>query len=123
MPILRVGVDLIEVARVQDAIDTFGERFYQRCFTESELAYCRGRAELCAARFAAKEASAKMLGTGIGDLRWKDIEVVREASGRPVLRLHGSAYLLACELGLTTWEVSLTHSQGNAMAFVVATSF
>jgi holo-[acyl-carrier protein] synthase len=121
MTILRVGVDLIEVARVQRAIECFGDRFYERCFTPGELGYCRGRADACAARFAAKEAAAKMLGTGIGAMRWIDIEVVREPSGRPLLKLHENAYTLACELGLTTWEVSLTHSLGNAMAFVVAT--
>ncbi len=120
---LRTGVDTIEIARVQAAIDRHGDRFLQRVYTEGELADCRGRAESLAARFAAKEAVAKALGTGIwrGGVSWSDIEVRRHStSGAPILLLHSAAGDLAEELGLTEWSLSLSHDRTHAIAFVVA---
>jgi len=120
---LRTGVDTIEIARVQAAIDRHGDRFLSRVYTEGELADCRGRTESLAARFAAKEAVAKALGTGIwrGGVRWFDIEVRRHsASGAPILLLHNAAGELAEELQLTEWSLSLSHDRTNAIAFVVA---
>jgi len=89
-------------------------------FTERELAACKGRPDRLAARFAAKEAVSKVLGTGIGQVAWRDIEVVNDPAGRPDLRLDGQAAQLAGELGLHIWSVSLSHTQEQAVAFVVA---
>jgi holo-[acyl-carrier protein] synthase len=118
---LRTGIDIIEVERIQRAAERHGERFYQRFFTQGERAYCGKRYAALAARFAAKEAAAKALGTGIGDMRWVDIEVVNDARGRPDLVLHAAAAELAADLGLTEWSVSLSHTHEHAIALVVAT--
>jgi holo-[acyl-carrier protein] synthase len=117
---VRVGVDLIEVARVQTAIERHGERFYQRFLTPAERELCGQRIERIAARIAAKEAVAKALGTGIGDIRWVEIEILSDLRGRPVLTLHGAASLLAQQLELREWEISLSHTTTQALAFVVA---
>jgi holo-[acyl-carrier protein] synthase len=118
--VLRTGVDLIEVARVEAAVVRHGERFLQRVFTEQERADAGGRAESLAARFAAKEAVAKALGSGIGAVNWRDIEITRDASHRPDLALHGAAKRLAAELGLHEWSVSLSHTHDYALAMAVA---
>ncbi len=121
--ILRTGVDLIELDRVQAAIEAHGDHFLERVFTPGELAYCRGRASSLAARFAAKEAVAKALGTGIWrqGITWTDIEVLSDPeSGAPLLSLHGAAAQLAQAQGLTTWSLSLSHDRGHAIAFVTA---
>lgn len=118
--ILRTGVDLVEIARFQDALDRRGDRLLKRLFTPQELADCKMNVLSLAARFAAKEAVSKAFGTGIGAVRWQDIEVVREASGTPVLRLHGEAHKLAQAMGLSTWSLSLSHTKAYAVAFVVA---
>ena len=117
---LRTGVDLIEVARVEEAATRHGERFYERFFTPGERAYCGERFPALAARFAAKEAVSKALGTGIGDVSWREIEVVSGERNKPEVRLHGAAERLAAELGLTTWSLSLSHTHEHAIAFVVA---
>lgn len=117
---LRVGVDLIEIARVQRSMDRFGERFLSRIFTEQEIAYCNGRAASLAGRFAVKEAVAKALGTGIGDVCWKEIEVLNDAAGRPLLGLYGAAAELAAAWGLHQWDVSLSHSHSHAVGMAVA---
>jgi holo-[acyl-carrier protein] synthase len=117
---LRVGVDLIEVERIRQAIARYGERFYARFFTATEREQSRDIPARLAARFAAKEAAAKALGTGIGDICWIDIEVWSDERGRPCLRLHRAAAQLAADLGLHTWQVSLSHTRDHAMAFVVA---
>ncbi len=116
---LRVGVDLIEVARVQLALARHGERFLARVFTPGERLYCADRPERLAVRLAAKEAAAKALGTGIGDVRWIEIEIIGDERGRPSLALHGAAARLSAELGLHTWAVSLSHNRTEAIAFVV----
>lgn len=123
--IVAVGTDAIEVERVQRAVDhpRWGERFQQRVFTAGEIGYCtrrRRNAESFAARFAAKEAVMKALGTGYANgVWWRDIEVVRE-SGAPRLVLHGGAAARAAALGITRWHLALTHTAGQALAYVIA---
>ena len=118
---LRTGVDIIEVARVEQAAARHGERFYRRFFTSAERARCGGRFTAYAARFAAKEAVSKALGTGIGDMNWTDIEIVNDARGRPEVKLHGAAAEIAERLGIREWSLSLAHTHEQAVAFVVAT--
>lgn len=118
---LRTGVDLVEVARVEAAVARHGERFLQRVYTDQERVDAGGRPQSLAARFAAKEAVAKALGSGIGVVGWRDIEITRDASHRPELVLHGAAQKLAAELGLREWSVSLSHTQLYAIALAVAT--
>ena len=117
---IRSGVDIIEIERVARAIERHGSRFYLRFFTEREVAESRRQAAALAARFAAKEAVAKALGTGIGVVRWIDIEIVSGTQRQPELRLHGAAARLAGELGLAEWAVSLSHTHQHAVAFAVA---
>jgi holo-[acyl-carrier protein] synthase len=118
---MRSGVDLIEVERIDRAILRYGDRFFVRFFTEQELIDSGGSTPALAARFAAKEAVSKALGTGIGDVGWKDIEIVNGPRREPVLRLHGQARRLADETGLTDWTVSLSHTHEHAIAVAVAT--
>lgn len=117
---LRTGVDLVEVARVARAVEQHGERFLRRCFTAQERADAAAQAPALAARFAAKEAVAKALGCGIGEVSWQDIEIRRDARRRPELILHGAAHTIARDLGLTEWAISLSHTHEHAVAFVVA---
>lgn len=117
---IAVGIDIIEIARIQRTYDDFGERFLNRVFTERERDRYRGRVNELAARFAAKEATSKALGTGIVGIRWREMEVLPNRRGKPVLILHGQAAERARLLGLTDFSVSLTHSRTDAMAFVVA---
>ncbi len=114
---IETGIDIIEIDRIVDAMTKYGERFLERVYTPGEVAQSRGRAESLAARFAAKEATFKVLGVRLG---WRDVEVQREASGKPRLLLHGRARVEADRLGLRSWSVSLSHSRGNAVAVVVA---
>jgi holo-[acyl-carrier protein] synthase len=114
-----IGVDLIEVDRIASVLARHGERFLGRVFTERERAYCRCRPPELAARFAAKEAVAKALGTGIGAVEWREIEVVRGPSGAPGLELHGRARAQAERLGLGRPLLSLAHTREHAIAFVV----
>lgn len=123
MPVaLACGVDIIEIERLAQTIARHGERFLERIYTGQELADCRNLTASLAARFAAKEAVAKALGTGIGPVNWKEIEILRGARGAPHLALHGSAEQIAVESGLVNWAISLSHSQTHAVAFVVAMS-
>ncbi len=123
--IIAVGTDAIEVARVQRAVDhpQWGARFRARVFTPGEIAYCferRRHAESFAARFAAKEAVMKALGTGYAQgVWWRDIEVVR-TGGPPRLVLRGGAQVRAMALGISRWHLSLTHTAGQALAHVIA---
>lgn len=117
---LRSGVDIIEVDRIDRAILRHGDRFFDRFFTAQELIDCGGRTPALAARFAAKEAVAKALGTGIGDVGWKDIEVVNGERREPILRLHGPADRIAQEHGLAVWSISLSHTHEHAVAVAVA---
>jgi len=119
---LRTGVDLIEIERFSSAFKRYDQRFLKHLFTPTELAENGENMASLAARFAAKEAVAKAFGTGIGHVTWHDIEICRGASGEPILHLHGAAKRLAAEQQLSTWSLSLSHTQSYAVAFVVAMS-
>jgi holo-[acyl-carrier protein] synthase len=118
--VIRSGVDLIEVDRIDRAILRHGSRFFDRFYTSQELIEAQGNTPALAARFAAKEAVAKALGTGIGDVGWKEIEIVNGPKRQPLLRLHGRAHELAETLGLTSWSISLSHTHEHAVALVFA---
>ena len=117
---LKCGVDIVEVYRIDRAILRHGERFFERFFTPGELIEARGLTPALAARFAAKEAVAKALGTGIGMVGWKDIEIHNGPERQPLLRLHAEAKRVAQELGLNEWSISLSHTHEHAMAIAVA---
>lgn len=120
--LVGTGIDLIEVPRIANSIERYGDRFLQRIFTEQEIAYCRAKAasaESFAARFAAKEAGAKALGTGIQHgVSWKELEVLRQPGQRPTLHLTGRARAIAVQLGARHVSLSLTHTAALAMATV-----
>ena len=121
--IVGSGIDLAEIERIQHAVERYGARFLDRVFTTVEKTYCmrkRNAAESFAARFAAKEAGAKALGTGISHgVSWLEIEVVREPSGRPTIAFRGRAAEIAVRLGVRHAALSLTHTGSLAMASVV----
>jgi holo-[acyl-carrier protein] synthase len=116
---LRTGIDLIEIARIEEVITRHGKHYLERIYTSAELEQCGKRPESLAGRFAAKEAVAKALGCGIGDIGWKEVEVLGDEQNAPVLTLHGAAEKLAKEGGLTPWSVSISHSQSHSVASVV----
>ncbi|MEW6034394.1 MAG: holo-ACP synthase [Chloroflexota bacterium] len=116
----RVGVDLVEVGRIEAAVACWGERFLHRVFTKAEIELCRGRAWALAARFAAKEAVMKALGTGLCGMGWCDVEVLSDEEGRPVVWLWGGAKARADALGIRELTVSLSHSEEHAIAYVLA---
>jgi holo-[acyl-carrier protein] synthase len=118
--VLSVGVDICEIGRIERAVERWGERFLDRIYTPAEVAYCRGRVPELAARFAAKEAISKALGTGIYGLSWTEMEVLADRRGKPEVKLYGNARERAQALGLEEWAISLTHSRSDAVAFVVA---
>lgn len=124
MSVIALGLDLVEVPRIRALLERHGERFREKTFTEEESAYCDGNADPAihfAARFAAKEAVAKALGTGFAEgVVWKDVEVTRSPAGVPGIRLHGAAANRARELGIRRWMISLTHTASGAAASVVA---
>jgi holo-[acyl-carrier protein] synthase len=121
--IVGSGVDLCEVERIKDAITRHGRRFLERVFTDREIAYAERKAnryERYAARFAAKEAGMKALGTGWrGGVAWRDFEVINLPSGRPTLQFHGKAAEFAERLGATNISLSITHTSVQAMAIVI----
>jgi holo-[acyl-carrier protein] synthase len=121
--ILGIGLDLVEVKRMRASVRRSGERFSKRVFTPEEIAYCAGRArkfEHLAARFAAKEAALKALGTGItGWASMQEVEVVHDAAGRPEIRLSGGVLRRARSLGVTATHLSISHTEGTAAAMVV----
>jgi holo-[acyl-carrier protein] synthase len=121
--IVGLGIDITEVSRIRAAIERHGQRFLQRVFTPAEIRYCdskKNRYERYAARFAAKEATMKAIGTGwrLG-VAWKDIEVGREPGGRPTLHLTGQVKQHADYLGMHHASLSLTHTETSAMAQVI----
>jgi len=124
--VLGIGTDLIEITRIARSVDRFGERLLHRIYTPAEIDYClskRSSAESLAARFAAKEAAAKALGTGISrGVGWLDLEVVRHPSGKPAMRLTGRAAEIAHALGVARISLSLTHSKDIALAVVIMES-
>jgi holo-[acyl-carrier protein] synthase len=121
--IVGTGIDIAEVPRIREAIERHGQRFLHRIFTEGEIQYCESKAnrvERYAARFAAKEAGMKAIGTGWNHgVRWRDIEVARKPGGRPTLLLHGKAAEFAARLGAVNIALSLTHTAEQAMAQVI----
>lgn len=120
MTILVTGIDLVEIERLQSAIERHGSPFLDRIFTPEELSEVRDKPASLAARFAAKEAVAKALGTGIGSVHWKEIEALRGDAGQPVLRLSGKAAQVADERNLQEWSISLSHTKSHAIAIAVA---
>jgi holo-[acyl-carrier protein] synthase len=121
--ITGIGIDVVQNDRIRDSIERFGERFLKRIYTEGEMEYCKNcvHPEIhYAARFAAKEAAFKALGTGwAAGVKWKDVEVVRLKSGQPELHLHGEALTHATSAGATRFYVSLTHDQLVSCAVVI----
>ena len=122
--VLGLGTDLIEISRIEKSIERYGDQFLQRVFTPGEIAYClrkkRNAAESFAARFAAKEAGAKALGTGISQgISWREIEVRRAPGQRPELEFSGRAADRAERMGVRTISLSLTHGKDTAMAIVI----
>jgi holo-[acyl-carrier protein] synthase len=124
--IVGSGVDLCDVSRIKDAIARHGRRFVERVYTEREIAYAEKKAnsyERYAARFAAKEAGMKALGTGWrGGVAWRDFEVVNLRSGRPTLHFHGKAAEFAKRLGVVNVSLSMTHTSAQGMAMVILES-
>ena len=117
---LALGVDLVSVARIERSLARFPERFLSRHFTAGEQADCGGEPRRLAARWAAKEAASKALGTGIGPIGWHELEIRCDDEGAPTIRLRGAAAARAEALGLRTWSVSLTHTDEHAAAVVAA---
>ena len=121
--LIGTGIDLVEIERIAHSIERYGDRFLRRVYTESEIAYCnrkRSSAESFAARFAAKEAGAKALGTGISrGVTWQEFQVERQPGGRPTLALRGRAKQLATSLGVKSISLSITHTGSLAMAAVM----
>ena len=121
--IIGLGVDLSEVPRIKAAIERHGEPFLRRIFTPDEIAYCerfKNKFERYAGRFAAKEAAMKALGTGWRrGVRWIDLEVVRQQSGRPTMALGGEAAKIAAALGVRNISISITHTEAQALAQVI----
>jgi holo-[acyl-carrier protein] synthase len=124
--IIGTGVDIAEVPRIRESIERFGDRFLQRIFTAGEIHYCERKAnryERYAARFAAKEAGMKALGTGWSHgVRWRDIEVVRPKGQRPTIQFHGEAAAIAARLGTKNIALSITHTSEQALAHVILES-
>lgn len=119
MPVLRTGIDLIEIERIERLDASIRSRFLTRIFTPRELAVLEGSNASLAGRFAAKEAVAKALGTGIGPVSWQEIEILRGDAGEPMLTLHGHAQEIADRLGIIVWSVSITHNRSQAAAVAV----
>ena len=121
--IVGTGIDIAEVPRMAQAVERFGERFLRRIFTEGERRYCDSKAnriERYAARFAAKEAALKAIGTGWNHgIAWTDVEVKREPGGRPTIAFHGKAAEFAAQLGVKNVLLSITHTKEHAMAQVI----
>jgi holo-[acyl-carrier protein] synthase len=117
---ISTGVDIVKVERIREAVERHGHRFVGRVFTDREIDEVGGNMPSLAARFAAKEAVTKALSTGIGPVTWHEIEVLRGPAGEPLLKLHGEASRLAESLGLHAWSLTISHTDTDAVAFVVA---
>ena len=124
--IVGTGIDITETIRIEDLLARHGERFSRRIYTPEEIAYCerfKNRGERYAARFAAKEAAFKALGTGWREgIRWLDVEVTRQPSGKPELALHGKARERGEQLGVTRMVISISHGDRYALAMVILES-
>jgi holo-[acyl-carrier-protein] synthase len=118
--LIRTGVDIVEVERIGRAITRYGERFLDRIYTQQEQIDARGHVPSLAGRFAAKEAVSKALGTGIGRISWKDVEILHDDQQQPILRLHGQAESLASSRSLAQWSISISHTDTLAIAVAMA---
>ena len=114
-----IGVDIIEIVRIKEAVTNWGERFLNRIYTDAELKLCRSNASSLAARFASKEAVMKLLGTGAKGVSWKDIETLSLPSGKPLVNLYGRAKIVAAKIGLKEIAISLSHSREYAIAMAI----
>jgi holo-[acyl-carrier protein] synthase len=114
-----IGIDIIEIRRIDDAIKHWGNHFLRRIYTDKELSLFGSSLESLAVRFAGKEAAIKALSVPENNLSWKDIEILSEPNGRPEVMLYGQAQVQAQAFGLSRLEISLSHSRENAIAFVV----
>jgi len=114
-----IGVDIIEISRIEKAVTRWGERFLKRIYTEKELQLCQNHVDALAVRFAAKEAAMKALGTGTNGVGWREFETLSKSSGQPTIHLHGNAQRRAEELGLKGLAISLSHCREYAVASVV----
>lgn len=117
---LASGVDIIEIERVETSLNRFGSQFLNRLFTPQEQAQCAGKTASLAGRYAVKEAVSKALGTGIGAIKWTDIEIIANDQGKPMLVLHDNAKLLAAQSGLQEWSISISHTNTLAIGFAIA---
>jgi holo-[acyl-carrier protein] synthase len=114
-----VGTDIVEIHRIEQAIRSWQDSFLRRIYTEAELDSCQNRASSLAARFAAKEAVMKALGTGANGIGWRDIEILPNSQGAPVVRLHARAERKAKEKGIAKFSVTMSHCKEYAVAFVI----
>jgi len=117
---LRTGIDTIEISRLEEINPAIRERFIERVFTPLEISQAKNENEFFGGLFAAKESVSKALGTGIGFVRWQDIEIQHLPTGQPIIVLHGNAAMVAEKLGLETWSVSISHDRNKAIAVAVA---
>jgi holo-[acyl-carrier protein] synthase len=120
--VVGTGIDIVEVPRIAKSIERFGERFLKRIYTPAEIRYCDSKAnriERYAARFAAKEAGMKAIGTGMRGVSWQDFEVGREPTGRPTMLFHGRAAEVAKRLGVRRAHLSVSHTEEHAVAYVL----
>ncbi|MBM4447751.1 MAG: holo-[acyl-carrier-protein] synthase [Chloroflexi bacterium] len=117
-----IGIDIIEIGRIKEAVDSWGERFLKRVYTEAEMVAYGHKPASLAARFACKEAVMKLLGTGKYGINWREVETLSHPSGKPLVNLYGRARTKADELGIRDIAVSLSHSKEYAIAYVSAIS-
>ncbi|MDP7196618.1 MAG: holo-ACP synthase [SAR202 cluster bacterium] len=115
---INVGIDIIEIKRIQNVKSKYPNRFLKKIFTENEIIYCRNRSPQLAARFAAKEAMMKALGTGIRGVSWKDVEVIRYRGQAPQIKLSGRGKKVGERIGLKNTSLSISHSREYAVACV-----
>jgi holo-[acyl-carrier-protein] synthase len=117
---LRSGIDIIEISRLDTVNPAIRKRFIKRVFTNKEIAQAQDRTETLTGIFAAKEAVSKALGTGIGRVHWQDIEILHLPTGQPEVHLHGQAKIIADQLGIKAWSVSISHDRDKAVGLAVA---
>tara|TARA_B100001029_G_scaffold176403_1_gene179284 strand:- start:2254 stop:2643 length:390 start_codon:yes stop_codon:yes gene_type:complete len=117
-----IGIDAIEIDRIEKVYQKFGDKFLARVYTQKEIAFCRGRILELSARFAGKEAAMKALGTGIIGISWKEIEILSNRRGKPVIYFHGKAKKRAIDMKLRATDISITHLNSIAIVIVVGIS-
>jgi holo-[acyl-carrier protein] synthase len=116
-----IGIDVVEIERIESAIKQWEKRFLNRVYTEAELKLCQDRMPSLAARFAAKEAVMKVLGTGARGVSWREIEILADARGKPLVKLYGQAQIKAKELNLSEFSISLSDTKQIAIATAIGT--